>query len=213
MARPRKDQALDVARRAVEEAVRLLQTHRAEELTMAVVAGAVGCRAPALYNHFRNRDALLRAVHDAGFERLYAEKLAVAARTDGDAFARLREGGVAYVAFAIENPALYRLMFDPPPVAGLDGNPFDTDRGMKLLGFLRASIFACQSEGFLPGRDPDLVAFTLWSTVHGAALLILNGRIPAANRDQQELAAATVDTVMALVAATRPEPAAVAARH
>ena len=206
MARPRKEQELNIPRRAIEETVRLLETHRAEELTMADVASAVGCRAPALYNHFRNRNTLLRAVHDAGFERLYADKLAVASRTEGDALARLHEGGVAYLAFALENPALYRLMFDPPPLAGLEGNPFETDIGMKLLAFLRASIAACQSEGFLPGRDPDLMAFTLWSAVHGAALLILNGRIPAAGRSRQEIAAATVDTVMALVAATRPVP-------
>ncbi len=188
--------------------MRLLETQQAKGLTMADVAGAVGCRAPALYNHFRNREALLRAVHDAGFERLYAEKLAVASRTAGDAFVRLREGGIAYLSFALENPELYRLMFDPPAVAGLEGNPFETDLGMKLLGFLRSSIAACQDEGFLPTHNPDLIAFTLWSTVHGAAQLILSGRVPSDSCDQRTLAAAAVDTVMALIAETRPLPAA-----
>lgn len=207
MARPRKDEAIDIPRRAIEETVRLLSERDAARITMADVAEAVGCRAPALYNHFRNRDALLRAVHDAGFERLYAEKLGVAARTAGDAFARLREGGLAYIRFALENPALYRVMFDPPPDAGLAENPFETDLGLKLLGFLRAGIVACQSQGYLPGRDPDLVAFTMWSTVHGAASLMIRNRAPAAAADRDALAASTVDLVMAMIAATRtPSP-------
>lgn len=203
MARPRKEEAIDIPARAVAETVGLLAHHDVAAITMADVAAAVGCRAPALYNHFRNKDALLRAVHDAGFVKLYDEKLAVAARTGGDAFARLREGGIAYLRFAAENPALYRLMFNAPP-AGLPGNPFETDIGMRLLGFLRASIVGCQSLGYLPGHDPDLVAFTLWSTVHGAASLTIQNRIPAAIGDQATLNAAIVDAVMAMIEATRP---------
>ncbi|MBP2311359.1 TetR/AcrR family transcriptional regulator [Azospirillum soli] len=204
MARPRKEEAIDIPARAVTETVRLLAHRDVGSITMADVAAAVGCRAPALYNHFRNKDALLRAVHDAGFEKLYAEKLAVAANTGKDAIARLREGGMAYLRFALENPALYQLMFNAPPVAGLPDNPFATDIGLRLLGFLRASIAGCQALGYLPGREPDVVAFTLWSTVHGAASLMIGDRVPAGIGDRTALATATVDAVMDMIGATRP---------
>jgi len=203
MARPRKDQTIDIAGRAIQETVRLLGERDVNDLTMNEVASAVGCRAPALYNHFRNKNTLLRAVHDAGFQRLYADKLAVAARTGGDAFARLREGGLAYLRFARDNPTLYRLMFDPPPLPELDGNPFARDLGMKSLEFLRAGISACQAEGYLPDRDPALVAFTLWSTVHGAASLLIQNRAPLPVADAEQLIQTTVDTVMDMVASTR----------
>jgi len=203
MARPRKDQMIDIPARAIQETIRLLGERDAAALTMNAVADAVGCRAPALYNHFRNKNALLRAVHDAGFQRLYANKLAVAARTGGDALARLREGGLAYLRFARDNPALYRLMFDPPPLPELSANPFQEDVGRRSLDFLRASIEACQAEGYLPGRDPALVAFTLWSTVHGAADLLIQQRAPQPAMATEQLIIATVDTVMGMVAATR----------
>lgn len=183
---------------------------------MQEVAAAVGCRAPALYNHFRNKDDLLRAVHDAGFERLHGEKLASAGRSAASGFERLRAGGIAYVRFALENPSLYRLMFAPPPSGdgSLAGNPFERDLGLKSLALLRASIVACQDEGYLPGQDPDLVAFTLWSVVHGAASLMLQNRSPvtisAANATtdattgaDDRLVEQTVDVMMAFVAATR----------
>lgn len=173
---------------------------------MQEVAAAVGCRAPALYNHFRNKDDLLRAVHDAGFERLFAEKLALAGRSAASAFERLRAGGIAYIAFALENPSLYRLMFAPPPSndAGIAENPFRNDLGLKSLALLRASIVGCQAEGYLPGQDPDLVAFTLWSAVHGAASLMLQDRAPVSEViNGGRLARQVVDMMMAFVAATR----------
>jgi len=95
MARPRKADAIDIPRRAIEETVAILARRAASEITLVEVADAVGCRPPALYNHFRNKAALLRAVHDEGFRRLYGEKLSAAARSDGDASARLREGVLA----------------------------------------------------------------------------------------------------------------------
>jgi AcrR family transcriptional regulator len=107
MVRPRKAEATDIRRGAVEAALTLL-AERGLEITMGEVAAAAGCRAPALYHHFRNKDALLRAVHDEGFRRLDTEKLGVAARTEGDPLARLAEGGNAYVAFALEASACQR---------------------------------------------------------------------------------------------------------
>jgi AcrR family transcriptional regulator len=202
MVRPRKDLAIDIRARAITETIRFLEKHDTAELTMAAIAAAVGCRAPALYHYFHNRDALLRAVHDAGFAILYETKLAVAAHAGGNAFMRLREGGIAYLRFAAENPALYKLMFAPPNAAHLDNNPFTDDLGLRSIGFLRQSVLACQADGYLPGFDTDHVAFTLWSTVHGAASLMVQNRAPLAIPEDR-LIAITVDTIMSFVAATR----------
>ena len=206
MARPRKEDALDIAHRAVEQTIRLLEEAGIAGLSMAKVAAAVGCSAPALYNHFRNKEDLLRAAHDAGFERLYATKLAVARDAAGDPLARLRLGGRAYLDFALENPALYALMFSPDAAAALRDNPFQGDLGRKSLDHLTAAVAACQRAGLLPGQEAQTVAFTLWSTVHGAASLMLQNRAPASATDRDRLADALVDTVMAMIAASPPPP-------
>lgn len=206
MARPRKAEAIDIPGRAVEATIRLIAERGDLEVPLVEVAHAVGCKAPALYGHFRNKAALLRAVHDEGFARLYRDKLAVAARTRGDAFERLRQGGHAYLRFALENPVLYRLMSAPPPALEIGENPLATDAGRRALDFLTDSVTACQRDGYLPGADPARYAFTFWAAVHGAALLILQERGPQARRRSQA-AADLVESVMALVAATRPRPA------
>lgn len=204
MARPRKDLQIDIPNRAVGQMVRLLDEKEATAITLADVAAAVGCKAPALYAYFASKDALLRAAHDEGFRILLQEKLAVAARNAGDPFNRLREGGLAYLRFAFERPGLYRLMFSPPRAAGLSTDPFASDPGARCLAALHSAIDACQADGYLPGVDAMQMAFALWSSVHGAASLVLQGRAPV-QQGQDPLVAATrvVDTLMSFIQFTR----------
>ena len=72
MARPRKEQELDIARRAIDETIRLLSERGDLDVPLTAVAHAIGCTAPALYGHFRNKSALLRAVRetDRRFNRM-----------------------------------------------------------------------------------------------------------------------------------------------
>lgn len=204
MARPRKEDALDIFRSAIEQTILLIEARGDFDIPLADVAAAIGCSAPALYGHFRNKDALLRAVHDEGFARLYAGKLAAAAQSEGSAYQRLREGGHAYLRFALENPVLYQLMFSPPEVQEMASNPFETDVGRRALDFLVESIKACQREGYLPGADPDDCAFALWSAVHGAASLVLQNRAPI-GASKPDIAGRLVDTIMTFVDKTRSE--------
>lgn len=204
MARPRKDQQIDIPARAIAQTIHLLNERDMRDITLAEVADATGCRAPALYSYFAGKDALLRAVHDEGFRILLQEKLAVAVRNVSDPFTRLREGGLTYLRFALEYPGLYRLMFSPPYTEGGTENPFTSDPGAACLAELRSSIELCQAEGYLPGADAVQTAFSLWSAVHGAASLILLGRKPA-QAGLNGLAAATgvVDTMMSFVQLSR----------
>lgn len=199
MARPKKEAALGIRERAIEVTLELLVKEDIHKLTMAKVAQAIGCKAPALYNHYRNKEALLRAVHDAGFAKMYSEKMAVAAQCPGTAFDRLRAGGRAYISFALENTALYCLMFAPPKLTALADNPFESDIGRKSLQFLTQGIMACQAERSVKDVDAQTLAFVMWSAVHGAAMLMLQNRTPSEVSEYDQLMDDTVDMVMNLI--------------
>ena len=204
MPRPKKDAALDISRKAVEETIRLLGERDDFDVPLAAVAEAVGCTAPALYGHFRNKDALLRAVHDAGFRRLYEEKRARAKHFRAEPLAYLRACSHAYAEFAFDNPTLYRLMFSPPPSLAADQGPLSTDLGRSALELVVKAIRACQKQGLLPGADPKRYAFTFWATVHGAVSLALQNRAPD-ERIRQDAALVVVDTLLEIIAATAPD--------
>ena len=204
MARPRKEQKLDIPRRAVEETIRLLAQQGDFDVPLTAVAQAVGCTAPALYGHFHNKSALLRAVRDEGFDRLYIEKLAVSEQMQADPFGYLRKGSYAYVRFALENPTLYRLMFAPPPKLGVSDDPWSSEVGRRVLSLLLTGLRTSQEHGYLPGVDLRRYGFMFWSTVHGAVSLNLQNRA----LDQSAKWDATrevVDTLMEIIAATVPD--------
>lgn len=203
MARPKKEQELDIARRAVEETIRLLAQQGDFGVPLTAVAQAVGCTAPALYGHFRNKNALLRAARDEGFGRLYNEKFAVFEQMRGDPFGYLRDGTYAYARFALDNPTLYRLMFSPPPTLGASDDLWSSEAGRQILCLLLTGLRSCQQRGYLPGADPQRYGFVFWSTIHGAVSLNLQNRQldQAAKWDSTRN---VIDTLMEMIAATGP---------
>src|SRR5262245_25435761 len=96
--------------------VRILSAARAlcdeggvDTLSMRRIAGAVGITAPALYRHFHDKDHLLDAIAEAGFE-LLDRQLATVRR------ARTPEGRIRglldrYLDFALIEPRLFEVMF------------------------------------------------------------------------------------------------------
>lgn len=90
---------------AVTAAFALVAAGGEEALSLRRVAEAVGVAHRSLYNHFADREALVDAVAEAGFEAL-AGKLRTAA-TRGE-FVK------TYVRFVLDNPNLYRAMKSQP---------------------------------------------------------------------------------------------------
>lgn len=202
MARPRKEQELDIAGRAIDETIRLLAERGDLDVPLTAVASAVGCTAPALYGHFHSKSALLRAVREEGFTRLYKEKLALFEKMRGDPFGYLRDGSYAYVRFAVDNPILYNLMLTPPPRLEIKDDPWVSGTGSKILNLLLTCLRCSQEEGYLPGIDLKRYSFMYWSAVHGAVSFILQHR----EMDQSARWDATrdaIDTLMEVIAATR----------
>jgi AcrR family transcriptional regulator len=107
----------DVRTAVVEAALKLLNDGGREALTTRAVTDAAGIQAPTLYRLFGDKQGLLDAVTDYGFQLAYAEKNRRA--YDPDPVQGLREGWEFLTGFGLEHPALFALMFsDPRPGAG-----------------------------------------------------------------------------------------------
>ncbi|WP_260927511.1 TetR/AcrR family transcriptional regulator [Novosphingobium sp. 9] len=154
------------------EGMRLLTTRDADALSLREVARAVGVSATSVYRHFPDKQALMTALAREGIARLGAEQQ-VAAVAAGGGTAGFAATGRVYIRFALENPALFRLIF-ASPVLGEPGDPNRKDSEAGLL--LQAHAAALGRE---QGRDAHVQAIRSWSLVHGLAMLMLDGQIPA----------------------------------
>src|SRR5678815_1600523 len=81
-------------------------------LSMRRIAARLGVTAPAIYHHFRNREAILEAISDEGFDRLVArlDRRSGARRP----VQRCLDILVAYREFALDEPHVFAIMFIAP---------------------------------------------------------------------------------------------------
>ena len=127
-----------------------------------------------LYLYFKDRDEILFALHNEGFEELYKRQQELLTVTDPGK--RLRRHGEIYLRFAFENPEYYNLMFimRAPARKIVEGQEWLV--GMRSYEFIRNDVQSAINAGLLKGNDVELATFSLWSLVHGIASLILRNR-------------------------------------
>lgn len=156
----------DIKSRIVGAARALYFERGPDAVTMRAVAERVGVTATALYRHFADKDALLKEVVGEG-SRLLGSHLfrALEAPTPLE---RLRATSLAYLDFALAQPQAYRTLFEP----GVDdeASPVQRQRG-AVSRFLRDRVREAMDAGVIAEGDPDGVAMTLWSLLHGLASL------------------------------------------
>jgi AcrR family transcriptional regulator len=143
--------------------------------TLREVARRAGVSHNAPYRHFRDKDAILAAVGAQGFRELTAAMTQAAARKSG-ALDRLKESGLAYVAFAMRKPEHFTVMFDAPVCDSKD--PEYMEASQQAFQTLVQFIVKCQEDGALPADRPQERTLYAWSLVHGIAKLAVAGRLP-----------------------------------
>jgi AcrR family transcriptional regulator len=149
-----------------EQAVR---SGGAATFSLRDAAKHAGVTPGAVYKHFTSKSALLGGLAASGFVRL-GRYVAVAQSAANDD-QRLAAIGLAYVAFAADEPHLFSLMFGP---SGIDA-PRDSIEAPKDGAFdaLRSAI--AHRQGITPENvSPENLALA-WATAHGAARLVTDG--------------------------------------
>ncbi len=146
-----------------------------EALTMRRLAETVGMSPMGLYRHYANREALLAAMVERGFERF--RKQLVRPLKAPDPLARLAERWDRTLAFSLAHPHLFDLMFLTPGIA-VRAYPGGFEQGASpTFPVFVADVQACMEAGVLRGDDPGQVAFLLWTQVHGLLSFRFRGRL------------------------------------
>ncbi len=159
----------------LEGAVRVIAEVGPAAFTLREVARRAGVSHNAPYRHFRDKDALLAAVAAQGFREL-TQAMRDAGKLKSRALEKLKQSGLAYVAFAVRRPQHFTVMFDAPVCASKD--PEYTQASEEAFNTLLNYIRNCQEEHQLPAGNTMERALYAWSLVHGIAKLAVAGRLP-----------------------------------
>lgn len=183
--------------------------------SMREIARRAGVSHNAPYHHFADRAALVEELAAGSFAALAEELEGARARTGGDAVEKLLAVGEAYVRFAVNNPTRFRFMFRPELRTGYRAGlgrsgGADVEEGTPArraasgaYRVLLASISECQRSGLVVPGDPAPLALAAWSTVHGLAVLVLDGpedeMVGSAEESQEAAEAVTRALVFGLL--------------
>lgn len=154
-----------------------------EAFSLRGVAKRAGVSHAAPAHHFRDVQGLLTALAARGFEHFVQRQSDFRRRARKDARSQLTASGLGYVVFAMENPALFRLMF------GSDRTDFGNADLRRAAGraYDELVFHVAQARGLdlrIPEEgygdlDADLtqdIAAT-WAIAHGLADLLVAGRM------------------------------------
>lgn len=166
----------DLRAALIEAALETIDDTGPRGLTIREVARRAGVSHAAPYRHFTDRNELILAVVERGFE-LLDRAMETARRAAGpDPLNQFAASGEAYLDFAMEYPAYYRVMFSGNL---LSSKGHETLRHTSSAAFEKMveDIRTCQALGVVREGDPLLQAMAIVSTVHGFASLANDNRL------------------------------------
>ena len=162
----RKQRTPELRDRVLQAAVDMLTTEGVAGFTTRKVAQGAGTSTPAVYELFGDKAGLVREMFFEGFRMLY-RRLGELGSSDDP-----RADMVAVIpvlrGFALDNPALARLMFSRA-FAEFDPGPSERRAGAAVREFIVARVRRCVDAGVVAG-DPADVAHVLLAVAQGLIL-------------------------------------------
>jgi len=173
VSRRRREQEKESLRRTIlDAAAALFLEHGYEGLSMRQIAERIGYSATTIYRYYEDKDDLLFAIVQEGFQR-FGRQLSKAARACSDPRERLPALGHAYIAFGLKNPVYYRLMFMQRFDLMFESRAEESAPMIESFEVLRESVEQAMEAGILRQGDPLTTSNVIWATVHGITSLAI----------------------------------------
>ncbi len=185
----------DLRKTLIEAGLDLAREGGPQAIVLREATRRAGVAPNAAYRHFANHDALFAAVRAAALGRA-----AQAIETEMDVVKKSRNAqqhsrallaavGRGYLGFALTETGWFRTAFasgaldvtlpieqqEDARTAKMGLNPF------QLLGY---ALDAMTDSGVLPAERRPMAEYLAWSTVHGMALLMIDGPLRHATHEQ-----------------------------
>ena len=143
---------------------------------MRSLSSKVGVSRTAPYRHFENKDALLLAIAEKGFNELTIRYQKINCDKSLDSHSKLQNIALAYIKFAIINPGPFRLMFGQEIIQHQRSEKLCSDARATFNEYLLA-VKALKADKNITTVDYSVLVNYFWTIVHGLAILLIDGQV------------------------------------
>ena len=181
----------DLRRALLDSALAIIEEQDVSTLSLRQVARRAGVSHTAPYRQFADKEELLAAVAEEGFQE-FSRYLEQARDAESTSLNQLQATGNAYVEYALRYPTHYRVMFGSY-CHDADAFPSLTTTANQSFQILVEIIEAGQATEDIKPGEPQLLALANWSLVHGLAMLLLDNRLGIKKDATQPLIQKTIE--------------------
>jgi AcrR family transcriptional regulator len=175
----------DLRRVLIDAALQLAAEGGEVSVREAARRAAVSPGAP--FRHFPNRDALMAAVAEEAQRRFRVEiEAALAQSPPGDPLARFRAFGLAYLRWAMRNPAHFEIISTGRYFAH-DSSAELTRDNAELIDLTERMLGEAAGQGLLRSADLKPILIAGRALVYGFARMNLDGHFPRWGVDEGEV--------------------------
>jgi AcrR family transcriptional regulator len=146
-----------------------------DEVSIRNIADEIEYSPATIYLYFKDKNEIFYALHTEAF-KVFNDYVAEIV-TIKDPFDRLIALGRKFMAFARKYPKYYEIMFITKSPMDCHLNKDKWVEGAKAHSFLEGLVQECQAKGRFKKLDPQILALSIWSYVHGLCSLELQNRM------------------------------------
>ncbi|MEN8374211.1 MAG: TetR/AcrR family transcriptional regulator [Gemmatimonadota bacterium] len=200
----RRERERESLRTTILEAARdLLSEGGLDALSMRSIAKKIEYSPGTIYLYFRDKDDLIRNLVSEAMNLLlkYMRRALAEAGPEATPAEQHRATGYAYVRWAMENTAHFRVVFEIPGVARMVDCPEPEHEAMpdhESFDFITELLRRAVAVGELEIPEPRHGALVAWGLLHGLISLYLSGHLShdVENAEAfQRLADAAIDSL------------------
>lgn len=170
----------------LEQAESMLTDVGADGLSLRQLARQAGVSHAAPSRHFRDKQALLDALAEAGFLKM-TSAMTRAVTEPAAPRRRLAALAEAYVRFALDHRELLSLMYSTKHAPGATEQLLTA--GQSAMDLTLSVITDAQAAGEISTGDPSTIALVAFSTFHGIATLAAGQMLDGSSVDDVVAAA------------------------
>ena len=160
----------------IDTAIKMLKTTSIEDLSLRELARHVGVSQAAPYRHFEDKNELLAAISQQGFELKLRYMLEAIEEFKHDPKELFFQCGLAYFKMGRLHPRHYHLMTSSQ-VLPCGDHPGLQQAASTTFRLLTDVVTLCQKAGVLGDGDPHKLALHCWVIVNGFTALYVEQRL------------------------------------
>lgn len=159
----------------ISAAATLFLKNGVEGASIRMIADKIEYSPATIYLHFKDKNELFYEIMQQAFTKYFKHFSKV--NQIENPMERLKEFSKVYITYAIENPSYYDLMFILRAPMQTKFTYKSWEHGEESHNVLADVVKECITLGYFKGHDPEALALTIWSTLHGLVSLKLRDRL------------------------------------